>query len=183
MSQRLILFNISSQERMDIKTMSNYQNPSVQLREAYNRTLKEAEFSGSASFYCGPGDNGSSYVLCRECPLNKTDCEEKHDAKYWRQWGKVLTGEGENNKKIACEKVGILCEDIHIDEEKDYTITEMKEVTEILRLLAKAIEQNTINTYQEQGSTAADVVFHILEDAEKRIDVLDHKTEKDGEQE
>ena len=59
----------------------------------------------------------------------------------------------------------------------------MKEVTEILRLLAKAIEQNTVNTYQEQGSAAADVVFRILEDAEKRIDALDHPTEKDGEQE
>ena len=43
----------------------------------------------------------------------------------------------------------------------------MKEVTEILRLLVKAIEQNTVNTYQEQGSAAADVVFRILEDAEK----------------
>lgn len=59
----------------------------------------------------------------------------------------------------------------------------MKEVTEILRLLAKAIEQNTINTYQEQGSAAADVVFRILGDAEKRIDALDHPTEKGGEQE
>lgn len=48
----------------------------------------------------------------------------------------------------------------------------MKELTEILRLLAKAIEQNTVNTYQEQGSAAADVVFRILEDAEKRIDSL-----------
>lgn len=59
----------------------------------------------------------------------------------------------------------------------------MKEVTEILRLLAKAIEQNTVNTYQEQGSAAADVVFRILEDAEKRIDALDQPAEKGGEQE
>lgn len=59
----------------------------------------------------------------------------------------------------------------------------MKEVTEILRLLEKAIEQNTINTYQEQGSAAADVVFRILEEAEKRIDALDHPTEKGGVQE
>ena len=59
----------------------------------------------------------------------------------------------------------------------------MKEVTEILRLLAKAIRQNTVNTYQEQGSVAADVVFHILEDAEKRIDALDRPTEKSGKQE
>ena len=51
---------------------------------------------------------------------------------------------------------------------------------EILRLLAKAIEQNTVNTYQEQGSAAADVVFRILEDAEKRIDALDHPTETGG---
>ena len=58
----------------------------------------------------------------------------------------------------------------------------MKEVTEILRLLAKAIEQNTINTYQEQGSAAADVVFRILEDAEKRIDALDQPTDKGGEE-
>lgn len=57
----------------------------------------------------------------------------------------------------------------------------MKEVTEILRLLAKAIEQNTVNTYQEQGSASADVVFRILEDAEKRIDDLDNPTEKGGE--
>ena len=56
----------------------------------------------------------------------------------------------------------------------------MKEVIEILRLLAKAIEQNTVNTYQEQGSAAADVVFRILEDVEKRIDALDHPTEKGG---
>lgn len=59
----------------------------------------------------------------------------------------------------------------------------MKEVAEIFRLLAKAIEQSTVNTYQEQGSAAANVVFRILEDAEKRIDVLDHKTEKGREQE
>ena len=59
----------------------------------------------------------------------------------------------------------------------------MKEVTEILRLLVKAIEQSTVNTYQEQGSAAADVVFCILEDAEKRIDTLDRKTEKGGKQE
>lgn len=57
----------------------------------------------------------------------------------------------------------------------------MKEVIEILRLLAKAIEQNTVNTYQEQGSAAAEVVFRILEQAEKRIDALEHPTEKGGE--
>ena len=56
----------------------------------------------------------------------------------------------------------------------------MKETIGILRLLAKAIEQNTVNTYQEQGSAAADVVFRILEDAENRIDALDHSTEKGG---
>ena len=38
-----------------------------------------------------------------------------------------------------------------------------------------------ITTDQEQGSAAVDVVFRILEDAEKRIDALDHKTEKGGE--
>ena len=59
----------------------------------------------------------------------------------------------------------------------------MKEVTEILRLLAKAIGQNTVNTYKEQGSAAANAVFRILEDAEKRIDYLDHTTEKGGEEE
>lgn len=73
--------------------MNNCKVPSVQLQEAYNRTLKEVELRGSASFCCGPGDNGASYVSCQECPLNKTDCEEKHDAKYWRQWWKELTGE------------------------------------------------------------------------------------------
>lgn len=77
--------------------MSNYKVPNVQLREAYNRTLKEANLRGSAPFFCGPGYNGSSYVLCQECPLNKTDCEERHDVKYWRQWWKELTGEGDND--------------------------------------------------------------------------------------
>lgn len=75
--------------------MSNYKVPNVQLREAYNRTLKEANFRGSAPFCCGPGYNDASYVLCQECPLNKTDCEERHDVKYWRQWWKELTGEGD----------------------------------------------------------------------------------------
>ena len=56
----------------------------------------------------------------------------------------------------------------------------MKEITEILRLLAKAIEQNTVNTYREQGMAAAYVVFSILADAEKRIDALDRPTEKGG---
>lgn len=45
----------------------------------------------------------------------------------------------------------------------------MQEVLEILRLLSKAIEQNTINTYQEQGSAAADAVFAILQEAERKI--------------
>ncbi len=35
------------------------------------------------------------------------------------------------NKKIACEKVGILCEDIHIDEEKSPSITESRIIGEI----------------------------------------------------
>lgn len=35
-------------------------------------------------------------------------------------------------------------------------VIEMQEIVEILRLLSKAIEQNTINTYQEQGAVAAD---------------------------
>lgn len=95
--------------KMDIKTMSNYQNPSVQLREAYNRTLKEAELSGSTSFYCGPGDNGTTYVSCRECPLNKTDCDDKHDVKYWRQWWEELTGEEDNDvdllKKVDTDNI------------------------------------------------------------------------------
>ena len=46
----------------------------------------------------------------------------------------------------------------------------MKELAEILRLLAKAIEQNTVNTFVVQGVAAADVVFNILEEAEKKID-------------
>ena len=40
-----------------------------------------------------------------------------------------------------------------------------------------------ITTDQEPGSAAADVVFCLLEDAEKRIDALDHPTEKGGEKE
>ena len=83
--------------------MNNCKVPSVQLQEAYNRTLKGVEFRGSASFCCGPGDNGASYVSCQECPLNKTDCGEKHDAKYWRQWWKELTGEEDNDTDLAPE--------------------------------------------------------------------------------
>lgn len=57
----------------------------------------------------------------------------------------------------------------------------MQEVIEILRLLAEAIEQTTVNTYANQGSSAANVVFRILEDAEKRIDAIDGKQMKEGE--
>lgn len=35
------------------------------------------------------------------------------------------------NKKIACEKVGILCEDIHVDEEKDPGLTGFRIIGEI----------------------------------------------------
>lgn len=45
----------------------------------------------------------------------------------------------------------------------------MSELAEILRLLAKAIEQNTVNTFTVQGVAAADV-FNILAEAEKKID-------------
>lgn len=76
--------------------MNNYKNPSAQLREAYNRTIKEANSCGSASFCCGPWYNGSGYVSCQECPLNQTDCAERHDVKYWRQWWEGLTGEEDN---------------------------------------------------------------------------------------
>jgi hypothetical protein len=46
----------------------------------------------------------------------------------------------------------------------------MQEILEIMRLLSKAIEQNTVNTYQEQGAVAADSVFAILQEAERKID-------------
>ena len=45
------------------------------------------------------------------------------------------------NKKIACEKVGILCEDIRIDEEKDSAVTEMRIIGEI----QKANRDDSIN--------------------------------------
>ena len=45
------------------------------------------------------------------------------------------------NKKIACEKVGILCEDIHIDEEKDPALTELRIIGEI----QKANRDDNIN--------------------------------------
>ena len=45
------------------------------------------------------------------------------------------------NKKIACEKVGILCEDIHIDEEKDPAVTE----TRIIGEIQKANRDDNIN--------------------------------------
>ena len=45
----------------------------------------------------------------------------------------------------------------------------MQEIVEILRLLSKAIEHNTINTYQEQGAVSADAVFAILQEAERKI--------------
>lgn len=40
---------------------------------------------------------------------------------------------------------------------------------EIIRLLAKAIERVTVNTYVEQGALAADEVFKILEEVEDRL--------------
>lgn len=40
---------------------------------------------------------------------------------------------------------------------------------ETIRLLAKAIERITVNTYVEQGALAADEVFKILEEVEDRL--------------
>lgn len=45
------------------------------------------------------------------------------------------------NKKIACERVGILCEDIHIDEEKDPAFTE----SQIIEEIQKANRDENIN--------------------------------------
>lgn len=55
-----------------------------------------------------------------------------------------------------------------------------KIILEILRLLSKAIEQNTVNTYQEQGAIAAGAVFAILQEAERKISELEKPTEKGG---
>ena len=41
---------------------------------------------------------------------------------------------------------------------------------EVIRLLVKAIEQNTINTYSKHGSVAANEVFKILEEIENMLD-------------
>ena len=43
----------------------------------------------------------------------------------------------------------------------------MAEVKECLRLLAYAAERISVNTYMEQGATAADTVFVTLEKVEK----------------
>lgn len=53
------------------------------------------------------------------------------------------------------------------------------EIKDILLLLATAIEQNTINTYQVQGNSSADVVFGILSVALEKIKNLDHKNGED----
>ena len=75
---------------------------------------------------------------------------------------------------------------------KEYTATELaykngyeagvkkcEEIKDILLLLATAIEQNTINTYQVQGNSSADVVFGILRVALEKIKNLDHKNGED----
>ena len=41
---------------------------------------------------------------------------------------------------------------------------------ETIRLLAKAIERVTVNTYVEQGALAADEVFKILAEVENRLE-------------
>lgn len=41
---------------------------------------------------------------------------------------------------------------------------------EVLKLLVKAIERVTVNTYLEQGAVAADEVFEILEKIEEIIE-------------
>lgn len=65
------------------------------------------------------------------------------------------------NKKKACEKVGILCEDIHIDEEKDPALTEMRIIGEIQKAnrddnvngilvqlpLPKGVDEETVLNY------------------------------------
>lgn len=125
--------------------MNNCKVPSVQLREAYNRTLKEAEFSGSASFYCGPGDNGSSYVLCQECPLNKTDCEEKHDATYWRQWWKELTGEEDSVSHMAT-----------LEEAKDVLDSKLAEIDDVVNSKFKMV-YNLLDQPGEHKIESADL--------------------------
>lgn len=54
----------------------------------------------------------------------------------------------------------------------------MKEVTEILRLLVKAIERSTVNTMVEQGFENARQVIDLLIEAERKIDALAQKVEE-----
>ena len=142
---------------MNTKTVSNYKVPNVQLRKAYNRTLKNANFRGTASFCCGPEDNGSSYVLCQECPLNKTDCENKYDVKYWRQWWKELTGEEDNNAdplqkvdmdntvKVVSEEEAREIFDSHLQECDDVVNPRFKVIYTCLDNSHTTIKRTTLN--------------------------------------
>ena len=46
---------------------------------------------------------------------------------------------------------------------------------EIIKLLVRAIEQNTVNTYQIQGSAGADQVFEILKEVEDKLENISDK--------
>ena len=54
---------------------------------------------------------------------------------------------------------------------------QIEEVVEILKLLAKAIERNTVNTFYEQGVAAASEVFTIVKEATNKINALCDKKE------
>lgn len=49
---------------------------------------------------------------------------------------------------------------------------------ETIRLLVKAIERVTVNTYVEQGTLAADEVFKILAEVENRLKNISEESDE-----
>lgn len=135
--------------------MSTYKVPSTELRNAYKRTLKAANFCGTSSFYCGPGYNCDTYVLCKDCPLNQTDCEENHDAQYWRQWWKDLTGEEDNDvdllKKVDTDNIVKMASK---EEAKEIFDSHLKECDNVVSPKFKVVYTCLNNSYSSTLETS-----------------------------
>ena len=148
--------------------MNNCKVPSAPLREAYNRTLKEAKLLGLAHFCCcSPEYNNATYVYvaCRECPLNQVGCNDKHDVKYWRQWWKELTGEEDSDADLLKKQIQTIYRKIlsilspnmaTLEEAKDVLDSQLAEIDDVVNPKFKMV-YNLLDQPGEHKIESADL--------------------------
>ena len=165
--------------------------------KAYDTTLKKAATSlyEKSDFCCQSFYPARNSLSCIECPFQRfqlvshycTDPSFENGAGYqrtfeqWQDWFHKLTGVKDGRPKEMFMKKNEQTKESAEHTEQEARIDKDNKETEAKTKSKYEVEYTT--SQRKRIESIRDVAFRILEDAESRIDVLAHKTEKDGEQE